>query len=55
MFEGFSMGTPLGKILIAVSSFLTALYSPIVLLILTCFIFTVIDLVYGIKVAYKFK
>lgn len=55
MFEGFSAGTVFGKIGIAVGSFLAALYTPIVLLLISCFIFTIVDMIYGIKVAIKNK
>lgn len=51
MFEGFSNGSMLGKIGIAIGSFLTALYAPIALLLISCFAFTVTDMIYGIKVA----
>lgn len=53
MFEGFSMGSTLGKIGIAVGSALTAIYSPISALLIACFAFTAMDMVYGIKVAIK--
>ena len=55
MFEGFSAGTTYGKILIAAGSLIVGFYSPIALLLLACFLFTITDLVYGIKVARKFK
>ena len=55
MFEGFSAGTPLGKFMIAAGSIITAFYSPIAALLLACFAFTVVDLIYGIKVARKLK
>lgn len=55
MFEGFSMGTWYGKAAIALGSFLTAFYSPIALLLVACFAFTVTDMFYGIKVSCKFK
>jgi Holin family. len=53
MFEGFSMGTTAGKILIGAGTFLAAFYCPIVPLLVTCFIFTAVDMFYGIKVAIK--
>ncbi len=53
MFEGFSMGSTLGKIGIAVGAALTALYAPIAPLLVACFAFTVMDMIYGIKVAIK--
>lgn len=55
MFEGFSMGTWYGKAAIAAGSLITAFYSPIVALLVTCFAFTVVDMYYGIKIAYKNK
>lgn len=55
MFEGFSAGTSIGKIGIALGSFLTAFYSPIMALLVCCFAFTVVDLFYGLKVAIKNK
>lgn len=53
MFEGFSAGTPVGKFLIAAGSLITAFYSPIVALLISCFAFTFVDMIYGIKVAHK--
>ena len=55
MFEGLSSGTGFGKIGIAIGSFLTAFYSPIVALLVCCFAFTAVDMFYGIKVACKNK
>lgn len=55
MFEGLSFGTTLGKIGIAVGSLLAAIYTPVTALLITCFVFTVIDMVYGIRVAVKNK
>lgn len=55
MFEGLSAGTLIGKIGIALGAALTAFYSPIAALLVTCFAFTVADMFYGIKVAYKQK
>lgn len=55
MFDGFSVGTPLGKLLIASGSVVTAIYSPIIALLMSCFAFTVVDMIYGIKVARKQK
>lgn len=53
MFEGLSAGTLTGKIAIALGSLITAFYSPIVALLISCFIFTLVDMIYGIKVANK--
>lgn len=55
MFEGLSLGTPLGKVLIAAGTALTAFYSPISALLVACFAFTAADMFYGIKVACKQK
>lgn len=55
MFEGFSAGTISGKIAISLGSLLTAFYSPITALLTSCFVFTLIDMIYGIKVAHKQK
>jgi phage-related holin len=55
MFEGFSAGTPVGKFAIAAGSLLAAFYSPISALLVACFVFTITDLIYGLKVAHKFK
>lgn len=55
MFEGFSAGSSVGKIGIALGSFLTAFYSPIAALLICCFAFTAVDMFYGIKIAYKSK
>jgi hypothetical protein len=55
MFNGFSMGTWYGKAAIAIGSFLAAFYSPIAMLLAVCFVFTVVDMFYGIKVSCKFK
>ena len=55
MFEGLSLGTTTGKALIAAGSILTAFFSPIVVLLVACFAFTVVDMIYGIKVANKQK
>lgn len=55
MFEGLSMGTWYGKAAIAIGSIITAFYSPIAALLVTCFAFTAVDMFYGIKVACKQK
>lgn len=55
MFEGFSAGTWYGKVAIGVVSILTTFYSPIIALLVTCFIFTIVDMFYGLKVAIKQK
>lgn len=53
MFEGLSLGSVLGKIWITVGSFLAAIYTPITILLTTCFVFTIVDMIYGIRVAIK--
>lgn len=55
MFEGFSAGTAFGKFLIAAGSLLAGFYSPISALLFACFLFTITDLIYGLKVAHKLK
>lgn len=55
MFEGISCGTVFGKIGIVVGSVLAAIYTPIAALLISCFAFTTIDMVYGIKVAIRNK
>ena len=51
MFEGMSFGTTFGKIGIVAGTVLTAVYTPIIALLVSCFAFTVIDMFYGIRVA----
>ena len=48
-------GNIFGKLTICFSALLTALFAPIVGLLLTCFTFTILDLIYGLKVAKRFK
>ena len=55
MFQGLSAGTWYGKAAIAAGSLITAFYSPIVALLVTCFAFTAVDMFYGIKIACKQK
>lgn len=52
-FDGLSAGTWYGKIALVIGSALTAFYSPIALLLLCCFAFTIADMFYGMKVARK--
>ena len=52
-FDALSMETWYGKALIAAGTALTAIYSPIVALLVCCFVFTAADMFYGIKVACK--
>lgn len=51
--NGISQGSGIGKFLIGVGSAIVGFFSPIVYLLLICFIATVIDMIYGIKVAIK--
>ena len=51
--EGFSHGTTIGKFLVGLGSAVIGFFSPIVYLLLICFITTVVDMIYGIKVAIK--
>lgn len=53
MFHGLSGNTTLGKIAIAGGAILTSYFTPIVGLLLACFSCSIIDMVYGIKVAKK--
>lgn len=55
MLCGLSADTTIGKILIFLGSALVAFYSPVVALLVCCFVFTIIDMFYGIKVSRKFK
>lgn len=55
MLQGLSGNTTLGKILIAGGAILTAYFTPIVGLLLVCFLCSAIDMCYGIKVAKKLK
>jgi len=54
MFNSLSGNTILGKIGIAAGSLLTAYFTPIVGLLITCFATSIIDMFYGMKVARKF-
>lgn len=55
MFDGLSFNTTLGKIGIAAGSLLAAIYTPVTALLVSCFSFTTIDMIYGIRVAVKNK
>ncbi len=46
-----SGGTALGKATACLSALLVAYFTPIVGLLITCFAFTTVDLIYGLKVA----
>lgn len=51
--EGFSQGTAIGKFLLGLGSAVVGFFSPIVYVLLVCFVTTIIDMIYGIKVAIK--
>jgi hypothetical protein len=51
MYNTISGGTTLGKIGITTGALIVSYIAPISGLLLSCFAFTVTDLVYGIKVA----
>ena len=53
MFDGLSAGTWYGKAGIVLGTMLTAFYAPIIPLLVCCFMFTAVDMWYGIKVACK--
>ena len=53
MFDGLSAGTWYGKAGIVLGTALAAFYAPIIPLLVCCFMFTVVDMGYGIKVACK--
>lgn len=53
MFNSLSCNTTIGKIGIAVGSILTAYFTPIIGLLITCFTATIVDMFYGMKVARK--
>ena len=55
MFQGLSFNTFIGKVAITAGTFLTGLFTPIAALLISCFFFTLLDMVYGIKVAIKQK
>lgn len=55
MFEGISFDKVFGKIGIAAGSLLAAIYIPITALLISCFSFTVVDMICGIRVAMRSK
>ena len=55
MLQSISGDTTIGKILIAGGAILTSYFTPIVGLLLACFLCSIIDMVYGIKVAKMLK
>ena len=51
--NGITQGSSIGKFLIGVGSAVIGFFSPVIYLLLICFVTTIIDMVYGIKVALK--
>ena len=51
--NGITQGSSIGKFLTGVGSAIVGFFSPIVYLLLICFVATVVDMIYGIKVALK--
>ena len=51
--NGITQGSSIGKFLIGIGSAVIGFFSPIVYLLLICFVATVVDMIYGIKVALK--
>ena len=51
--ESITQGTFVGKLLISTGAVLTAYFTPILGLLLTCFSTTIVDMLYGFKLAHK--
>ena len=51
--ESMTQGTFVGKLLISTGAVLTAYFTPILGLLLTCFTTTIVDMIYGFKLAHK--
>lgn len=51
--ELMTQGTFVGKLLISTGAVLTAYFTPILGLLLTCFTTTIVDMLYGFKLAHK--
>ena len=51
--NGFAQGSSIGKFFIGLGSAVIGFFSPIAYLLLICFITTIVDMIYGIKVAIK--
>lgn len=51
--QSITQGTVMGKLLISLGAALTAYFTPILGLILTCFTTTIVDMLYGFKLAHK--
>lgn len=55
MLQGFSGNTYIGKLAIAGGALLASYFTPIVGLLIACFSCSIIDMIYGLKVAHKQK
>lgn len=53
MLDGFSLNTTIGKFCIAGGALLASYFTPILGLLLTCFSCSILDMIYGLKVAHK--
>ena len=51
--QSITQGTLIGKLLVSLGAALTAYFTPILGLILTCFATTIVDMLYGFKLAHK--
>ena len=51
--QSITQGTIMGKLLVSFGAALTAYFTPILGLILTCFTTTIVDMLYGFKLAHK--
>lgn len=51
--QSITQGTFMGKLLVSLGAALTAYFTPILGLILTCFTTTIVDMLYGFKLAHK--
>lgn len=51
--ESMAQGTFVGKLFISTGAVLTAYFTPILGLLLTCFSTTIVDMLYGFKLAHK--
>ena len=51
--ESMTQGTFVGKLLISTGAVLAAYFTPILGLLLTCFTTTIVDMLYGFKLAHK--
>ena len=51
--QSITQGTVMGQLLVSFGAVLTAYFTPILGLILTCFTTTIVDMLYGFKLAHK--